>query len=558
MPPSGGSVGAAQGEGDASWPEPKPLPDALPPVMKFMAELLPLAVRAWIVDIAERVQCPIDFPAVAVMVALAALLGRKLGIRPKRHDDWTVVANLWGGVVGRPGVMKTPAIQEPLKPLKRLEMLAKQKYDEAVEDAKAAEIVGEERKKEASRKIKKSLSNPEEALRLARESICDDESEPVRRRYIVNDSTVEKLGEILNENPFGVLVYRDELIGLLKSLDKEGQEGARAFYLESWNGTGRYTYDRIGRGTIDIEAAITSIIGAIQPGPLSQYLRGAAQQGVGDDGLIQRYQLMVQPDISKEWKNIDRWPDSEARKQAWAVFDGLDHLEPLLVGADTDAMDPGGIPFLRFSDDAQVGFDAWRAQLEATVRGGDLHPALESHLAKYRSLIPSLALLIHLADGETGPVGITALQMAIKWGVYLESHARRIYSQAIHPDVAAARALAKRLLAGEVKTGFALRDVYRKGWSGLATSQDALGAVELLRDWDWLAEVREPTAGRTGTLYYINPRIHDLAPQKHAGPPSGGTDRTDTSADSDPSGGSGGASPGGPPEKQPDDDWGST
>jgi putative DNA primase/helicase len=38
--------------------------------------------------------------------------------------------------------------------------------------------------------------------------------------------------------------------------------------------------------------------------------------------------------------------------------------------------------------------------LEKRLRG-DLHPALESHLAKYRKLVPALALICHLVDGGT-------------------------------------------------------------------------------------------------------------------------------------------------------------
>lgn len=563
-PPSGGSDGTSQGGNPASWPDPRPLPDALPPVMAFNPALLPEALRGWIMDIADRIQCPADFPAVAAIIALSAIVGRKLGIRPKQHDDWTVVPNLWGAVIGRPGVMKTPAIQEPLKPLKRLEILAKSDFEKTVLESEAAKIVAGVKKKTTDQEIRKALKAKADAMEIARESLADEQAEPIRKRYVVNDTTVEKLGVILNENPVGVLAYRDELIGLLKSLDKDGQEGARAFYLEAWNGTGRYTYDRIGRGTLDIEAAIVSIIGGIQPGPLGQYLRAAAREGVGDDGLIQRFQLAVWPDISKAWINVDRWPDSPARDRAWRVFDGLDHLEPILLGADTDTMDPGGIPFLRFGPEAQERFNAWRETLEHTIRSGDLHPALESHLAKFRSLIPSLALLIHVADGGTGPVGVGPLEKAIAWGVYLRSHSERIYSQAVHPDLAAARALAKRLLDGQVKDGFALRDVYRRGWSGLASVQDAQGAVDLLADLDWLFAVREPTEGRTGTQHYINPKIHGLPdPVKNPPSHSEGTDRTagspPTTQPTPPCVGSGGADSEGGPEITPvDGEWGST
>jgi hypothetical protein len=436
------------------------------------------------------------------------VVGRKVGIRPKRQDDWIVVPNLWGAAIGPPSVMKSPAIQEPLKPLKRLELDAKAEFEVAMEEYAAQKLVAEQRAQVGKSAVRDALKSEDgDPLAAAREALQGQEAEPVRRRYLVNDSTVEKLGEILNENPNGVLAYRDELIGLLKSLDKEGQEGARSFYLEAWAGTGRYTYDRIGRGTIDIEAAIISIIGSIQPGRLRHYLQGAVDGGEDADGLMQRFQLAVYPDISKKWKNVDRWPDTAAKSRAYDTINVLDQLDPAQIGARTDDEDDGGIPYLRFSSAAQDVFDQWRTQLEEHLRAKIEHPAMEAHLAKYRSLIPSLALLIHLADGGTGPVGTEALHAAIRWGQYLESHARRIYAAAVAPDTAEAVALAKKIVSGEVKDEFALRDVYRRGWIGLGSLEAAQRAVALLIDLDWLLEVVAKTAGRTRTFYRISPKI---------------------------------------------------
>ena len=85
------------------WVDPQPLPAILPSVEPFNPAFLPEAFRPWVEDVAERMQCPIDFPAVAGMVALAAVVGRQVGIRPRQQDDWIVVPNLWGVVIGRPG-----------------------------------------------------------------------------------------------------------------------------------------------------------------------------------------------------------------------------------------------------------------------------------------------------------------------------------------------------------------------------------------------------------------------------------------------------------------------
>ncbi|QKK10198.1 MAG: DUF3987 domain-containing protein [Planctomycetota bacterium] len=497
----------------------------MPPVDSFDPNLLPERFRAWAVDIAERTQCPIDYVAVSMMVALSSVVGRSLGIRPKRLDNWTVVPNLWGAVIGRPGMMKTPALQEALKPLRQLDLEAKRDYDQLANEIAAMEEVAKAKQKHKQEKIRNAVKNDEDALRLAMESIDDeDQTEPTRRRFIINDSSVEKLGEILNENPRGVLVYRDELIGLLKSLDKEGQESARSFYLEAWNGSGSFIYDRIGRGTIDIEAAIVSILGGIQPGPLQHYLRAVVKGGAGDDGLMQRFQLLVWPDTPSAWVNVDRTPDSEARRAVFDVFAGLDRLDADIVGADHDPMEADGIPFLRFDDEAQQIFDEWREELEPRLRSGDIPAVLECHLSKFRSLVPSQALLCHLADGGRGPIGAAHLLKALAWADYLESHAHRVYASAMNPDVVAARALGKRILSGSVQDGFGLRSVYRNGWASLASAEDVKDAARMLVELDWLREERVQTDGRPGVIYRINPRIPGL---KTPDTPPEVTDRTD-------------------------------
>ncbi len=494
------------------WPEPQPLPDLLPPVAPFTAGMLPDAVRSFVEDVAERMQCPIDFPAIAMMIVLAGVVGRKVAVRPKCRDDWTVVANLWGLAVGRPGLMKTPAINEPTKFLKRLEIDAKRAYDAELQEYQATEMVAKAARQNAEQEVKKALKDGADAAEIARRVFEQEQKPPTRRRYQVNDPTVEKLGEILNENPNGVTLCRDELYAFLRSLDKDGHEAARGFYLEAWNGNGRYCYDRIGRGTIDIDAAVVSMIGTIQPSRLAEYVCSAVRGGSGDDGLIQRFQLAVWPDCSSKWHNVDRWPDLVAKKQVFDLVSGLDELTADKAGAIQGEDDE--FPYLRFAPDAQAVFDNWLTKLETRLRGDELVPAMESHLAKYRSLVPSLALLIHLADGGIAEISIPAIERAIAWGSYLESHAHRVYASTVHSDVVAARCLAKKITDGSLTDGFSVKDVYRPGWSGLSTREEAQTAIDLLVDLDWLAVVETPTTGRKRTEHRINPRIQQTAPGK--------------------------------------------
>jgi putative DNA primase/helicase len=127
--------------------EPEPLPDGLPSVPAFDFELLPKPLRHRVQDIVDRMQCPPDYVAVALVVTLSSLVGRRVTVKPKREDDWTVVPNLWGAVVGRPGVLKSPALAEVMKPLRRLQNKAIELHEEELAEYKADEMYRTESEK---------------------------------------------------------------------------------------------------------------------------------------------------------------------------------------------------------------------------------------------------------------------------------------------------------------------------------------------------------------------------------------------------------------------------
>lgn len=493
------------------WPDPKPLPDSMPAVATFSFDLLPAGLRSWIKDIADRTQCPPDFPGVGAMVGLASLIGRKIRIRPKRQDDWTVVPNLWGAVIGRPGVMKSPALKAVMNPLWRIEGEAKQDFTEAIRQFEATKLVAKETIRSGGRRIQEAMKNGGDPEAVARGIINQSEVEaPARRRCVVNDSSYEKLGEIHSENENGFLKYRDELVGLLRSLDKEGQECARSFYIESWDGDGHYDFDRISRGNIEVKGLCLSVLGGIQPGPVGEYVRAASDNGHGDDGLMQRFQVVCWPEVSRDWINVDRWPDTPAKQRAFEVYSRIDAMTAFDAGCQTDDED---IWYLRFTPEAQDRFDDWRRELELRLRAGDEHPAFESHLSKYRSLIPSIALICHLVDHERGPVGIDALERAIAWGDYLESHARRLYGAAASPELSGAHTIAKKIRERKLEDRFKLRDVYRPQWRGLSRPDEARRAVEILEDCEHVRSISETPNKKPVTVYRINPRIFTDSPE---------------------------------------------
>jgi putative DNA primase/helicase len=305
-------------------------------------------------------------------------------------------------------------------------------------------------------------------------------------------------------------VFRDEIVSLLDNLDREEYVSERGFYLTGWNGDSRYTFDRIGRGLhLTVDGVCISMLGSTQPGRISQYLARAIKGGKGDDGLIQRFGIMVWPDIKPDWTHVDRWPDKAARLVVMDTFARLDGIDWRGVGARRDVGPSGdeeGMPYLRFSAEAYDLFGGWRAGLEKRLRGGDLHPALESHLAKYRKLVPGLALILHLADAQIGPVGVGAIRCGLAWAKYLESHARRAYGSATANTAHTAKAILAKIKSGDLKAEFSSREVWRPQWTHLTDRDAVTTGLKMLVDYDWLLLVKKETGGRPQWTYTLNSR----------------------------------------------------
>jgi Protein of unknown function (DUF3987) len=477
--------------------------------------LPPESLRPWLADIANRLQVPLEFPAIPSIVIVSSVIGNQVRIRPKRKDDWTITPNLWGAIVGRPGVLKSPTIGEALKPLHRLVAEAQAAHKESLKSFGFEKEKTEALKAAAKKRLKSAAEKGRDLDQFRDQFDAEDISEPVERRYLTNDTTVEKYGELLNQNPNGLLIFRDELTGWLRSLDEDERARDRAFYLEAWDGDKPFTYDRIGRGTLHIANTTTSILGGIQPGPLEGYLRGALNQSKGDDGLFQRLQMLVYPEIVGDPEYIDEWPNKEAKNKAYEIFERLRAIDAAKLGVE---LDDRGKPFLRFDADAQEFFAEWYLELTRSLRAGGDHPALESHFAKYRSLMPSLALIFQLCDsaakgfvGFEGCVSLDSAERAAAWCSFLEKHARRIYGLGLGAIAIHAKTLAEHLQKGDLEEGFTARDVYLlKGWAGLSNAKAVEGPLDLLESLGWLESVTLNTGGRPKTVYTINPRIKDV------------------------------------------------
>jgi len=477
---------------ESEWPELRELPEAVISAPILPEQLIPEPFRVNCIDIAERMNVHPEAVTVPMIVSACAVIGRRLKIAVKQNDNWIENLTLWGMHIAPPAHKKSPTQNQAMREIKRLEKEAHKKWLQL-----QAEY--QEKKK----------ADPNNAISL---------KEPSRRRYLVGDITVEKLGEIVRDNSNGVLVSWDELAGWFASMEKENQKGARKFFLSRWSGNEEGGCDRIARGSVYVPHLALSIYGGIQPGPLMKHICAAHESGIEADGLLQRFSMTIWPDDKPPFVYEDRAPDYQAMRRVREIFEKLDNLDPLAIGAEYQSEYEDEIPVLRFSKDAQEVFRLWLTDLERRLEEEEIRrvPAFQAHLAKYRKLMPTLALIFHLIGvvdgGVIGPVSADAAALAVEWCDYLEAHARKVYGIG---GMSPGQSLAKHIERGDVKDGVSPRMIAKREWKNLKTSDEVRAAVAEIASFGWCriqdAPSKNPKGGRPRQFICIHPDLREGA-----------------------------------------------
>lgn len=500
-----------------AWQEPLPIDTRLRPVHRLPNTLLPAPLAPWIIDMSVRMGAPIEYFAVSSIIAAAQAIGTSCGIRPKKFDTWTVTINLWGIVTGPVSTKKTAAMLASLKPLQSIDNELYEQHKSAQEEYDKAKFVYEQKLsalKERGKSVAKG--NPrnvkDERVEDVAEYLESAPQAPALKRYIVNDATIEAIGQILAVNPRGALLFQDELYALLKGWDREGRQSDRPFFLMAWPGDVPWTIDRATKAQIRPKLCL-SILGGMQPDTLKKYLIEANDDL--NDGLLPRFQLAIYLDHQDNLPKggVDQPENAEAKERFNLAFKLLTQTDWLEYGAQQDAEGP---PFYRLSNDAQILYLEWEASQKERI-AEESNPLMQQHLDKYASLMPSLALVFHLLEVVTnrvgGPVTAQAVQLAVYWCDWLEEHARRIYEMSKPASVEIVETLAIHLKAGKLPAKFTPREVIKKNWRGLREKSTVLEACNQLAELNWLRKVttQNKRGGPAKTTYEINPDINALS-----------------------------------------------
>lgn len=464
---------------------------------------LPAAIFPFVKDAAARMGVDPCSVALATLVALSSVADDAWRLQPKQYDDtWTEAPRLWGAIVGDPSILKSPVIQTCTEPLDRLDAESRQRY---------------------ASDMRKYLQD------VAATKAADGEAEETPRpprldRHLVEGTTTEALSEILRTDadakyraPSGkVLIRQDEMSEWIASFDsyRSGGKGGsdRGAYLRLYNG-GRYTIDRIGRGSFAIPNWSGCILCGIQPEPIRRIAQSAA-----DDGLLQRFIYSVS---GRQYDGKDRRPDHEARRRYAALFSTLLGLHPPLKYASglDDAL--GAVQAVVLHADAHRHRLAINNLAQAMAGMPDTSNRLKAAFGKWPGLFARIALTFHLieiADARARNLGTpvltvlseeTARRAANYMRYFVLPHLLRaeavMFSTALtsHAQWIAGHILAK----GELR--IALRDVVQAYGPLRApeSRRELLEVMESLVTVGWLQQEEQRNPSRPPTAWRVNPAV---------------------------------------------------
>lgn len=383
----------------------RPLPDFKP----FPVGSLPEAIGRFVREASLAINCDPCYLALPALAALAVAIGRSRVASLKQ--GWDEPAVVWAVVVGDSGTMKSPAWKQALAPLHRIQGEWMREDQDAREQYEEEREAWERARKNAGATGTKPPPRPEK---------------PPRRQFIASDITIERLAELIQDYPRGVLVTRDELAGWLNSFTRYSSSKHGGGDMPAWlelHQAGILQYDRKAddRRSIRVPGATASVTGGIQPGVLARVLQGEHL----DAGLAARC-LFAMPDRRpKVWTQAEVSPEAERGYED--LLRGLFTLSGKHHGGD---LLPIRVPF---SPGAMAlwgtFYNEWgRLQSDASGPEASALAKLEAYAARFALLHGIAEQATWSRNGCTEPIGEESLQAGIDLARWFKQENARVYA----------------------------------------------------------------------------------------------------------------------------------
>ena len=331
--------------------------------VKFPIDVFDEEIQQYIVQSSQTLGLSIDYMGCAFLWSLSVCIGNSFNVEIK--PGWRETATLWLAVVGKPGIGKTPSLNQIIYPLQKLNIRKQKEFQK--EYAKFVEF---------------------EKLDKEQKKFAEDVKRPKSEQFIVGDITLEALIDLHETNPNCIGVFKDELAGWFKDMNKYRAGSDLEFWLSSWNGQS-ISLNRKTAKSAFVDKPFIPVIGGIQPDVFEQFATGVNKE----NGFIDRI-LISYPELHVDKYNTNIMHHDVLR--SYETF--LIHLKESLQNNFFKVDDKGEIlpQIARFSNEANDEWIRIHDKISDLQNSDDENEYMKSMLPKQKSYIPRFAMILNI------------------------------------------------------------------------------------------------------------------------------------------------------------------
>lgn len=329
----------------------------------FPIDIFPKNIQNYILECNQTLDSSVDYLGCSLLWLISLCVGNSMTIEVKR--GWKEIATVWIAVVGKAGIGKTPSIDNIIFPLKKINNREIKKYIKKHDEFAEYSSLSAKEKKEVP-----------------------EVDKPRKTQFIANDITLEALVDLHQESDNAVGVFKDELAGWFKDMNKYKQGSDVEFWLSTWSGDS-VNLNRITRAGSFVDKPLIPVLGGIQPSIFSTFYTDENK----DNGFMDRM-LMTFPDLEVELYNENEMSYEAIQWYSDNIISFFEKMRNSRIQRDAEGViDPH---VLSWDEESKEEWKRIFNKITELQNSPDENEYLKSMLPKQKTYIPRFAMLIHV------------------------------------------------------------------------------------------------------------------------------------------------------------------
>jgi hypothetical protein len=364
----------------------------------FPIDIFPTDIQSYLLECNSKLDSSVEYMGVSLIWLISICIGNSIDVEVKK--GWNENLSVWVSVVGKAGLGKTPSISNVIFPLIKINSKEIKNYIKESEKYEYYQNLSKKEKEEHSEVFK-----------------------PIKTQFIANDITLEALVDLHQESDNAVGVFKDELAGWLKDMNKYREGSDLEFWLSTWSGKS-VNLNRLTRKGSFVEKPFIPVLGGIQPSIFNTFYTDENK----DNGFMDRM-LLCYPDLKINPYNDNEISDDILKWYKEAIISFYDTIKSVIERDEDGSIKTRNA---KFSKEAKKEWERMFNEMTDVQNDDNENQYLKSMYPKQKSYIPRFACLIHVFDeffsdgGNTLLISKESVLKAEKLSKYFIATAKKI------------------------------------------------------------------------------------------------------------------------------------